>query len=170
MAFDLDAARGAGTWAIKQLQVITPSKLTSAQQTNLKNSNADFLTETSGRSTTNTGKSVEGEFMDVQTTLDWTASRTQEDVFAALATTPTKIGYDNEGIAIIQAAVLGRLRIGITNWHFSADDPNLPSVTVPNALDVSQADKNARILRNVVGEALLRGAIHDVRVRINVLA
>ena len=119
---------------------------------------------------TQTGASVEGEFMDVQTTLDWTQIRIQEDVFGAKATTPTKIPYTDGGIAIITSAVLGRLRIGVTNGHFSPDDPNLPRVTAPKSLDVPVADKNARILRNVVGEAILAGAIHQTIVQVNVTA
>lgn len=170
LAFKLDDANGAGTWALKQLQVINRSKLNSTQQVNLKAANADFMTEAGGRNTTNTGKSVEGEFMDIQTTLDWTASRVQEDVFAAKATSPTKIPYTNEGISIIKTAVLGVLFRGVTNAHFSPDDPTLPKVTAPNSLTVPAADKNARILRNVIGEAIISGAIHDTRVQVNVLA
>lgn len=168
-AFDLDAANGVGTWAIKQLVGVVASPLTSAERDGALASGADVYITTAGRGTTVSGASVEGEFMDVQTTLDWTSSRTQEDVFTPLATSPTGVPYDDAGIAVIKAAVLGRLKIGVTNGHFSGDDPTLPKVSVPRSADVSQADKTGRILRNVVGEALLRGFIHDVRVTVNVL-
>ena len=167
-AFDLDAAQGAGTWAIKQLGVVTPSKLTSAQRDGAIASGADVYISTGGRGTTVTGASVEGEFMDFQTTIDWTTSRIQEDVFAPMATTPTKIPYTDAGIAVIKAAVLGRLKIGVTNWHFSGDDPTLPSVDVPRSRDVSTADRSARNLRNVRGRAIYASAIHKVFVTVNV--
>lgn len=169
LAFDLDAENGAGTWAIKQLQGVFASPLTSAQQTNAKASNADFMTTTNGRGTTNTGKSVQGEFMDVQTTLDWTASRIQEDVFGAHATTPTKIPLTNAGIAIDKAATLGVLKRGVTNAHYTPDNPLLPKVTAPDSSAISTSDRNARTLRGVVGEAQLAHAIHLTIVQVNVL-
>ncbi len=171
-AFQLDQPDGVGTWAIKQLQLVAPRvpALTTAEITNATNNNADVFTETGGRGITQTGASVEGEFMDVQTTLDWSATRIQEDVFAAKATTPTKIPFTDAGIAIIVAAVLGVLRRGVTNGHYSADDPNLPKVTAPRALDIPVADKNARVLNGVVGEAILAGAIHKTIVQVNVTA
>lgn len=171
-AFQLDQPDGVGTWAIKQLQVVAPRvpALTTAEIANATANNADVYTETGGRGVTQTGASVEGEFMDVQTSLDWTQTRIQEDVFAAKATTPTKIPYTDPGIAIIDAAVLGVLRRGVTNGHYSADDPNLPKVTVPRAADVPVADKNARVLNGVIGEAILAGAIHKTIVQVNVTA
>lgn len=170
MAFDLDAAGGAGTWAAKQLQVIVTSPLTSAELANLEANGSDAHVFTKGRGVVWTGKSVEGEFMDIQTTLDWAQSRIGEDVFAAIATTPTKVPYDDSGIATIKAQVLGVLKLGVTNGHFTADNPLFPRVTVPRSVNVSTADKNSRTLRNVLGEAILAGAIHNVIVQVNVQA
>ncbi len=170
LALDLDAENGHGTWALQQLRVVTPSNLNSSQQANLDTGNSEYLTSVGGLNISNNGQSVQGEFMDVQTTLDWTSSRIQEDVFAALATTPTKVALTNAGIAIIKAAVLGVLKRGVTNGHYTDDNPLLPKVDVPDSTAISTADRNARILRNVIGEAQLAQAIHEVLVQVNVLA
>ena len=66
--------------------------------------------------------------------------------------------------------IAGLLREGVTNGHFLGDDPDFPRVSVPKSTDVSTADRNNRILRNVLGEAILQGAIHQVIVQVNVQA
>lgn len=170
LAAKLDEANGQITWAIKQLQVIFPNLLSTNQLVNLEANNADTFTFTKGRGVTWLGQSVEGEFMDVQTTLDWTQSRIGERIFAILATTPTKVPFDDAGIASVQAEALGLLREGVTNGHFLGDDARFPRVSVPRSTDVSTADKNSRTLRNVLGEAIFQGAIHKVIVQVNVQA
>jgi len=170
LAADLDSANGQITWVAKQLQVIFPNPLNTTQLTNLEDNNADTYVFTKGRGVTWTGKSVEGEFMDVQTTIDWTQSRIGEAVFAIIATTPTKVPFDDSGIASVKTEALGVLLAGVTNGHFTDDNPLFPRVTVPKGTDVSTADKNSRILRNVLGEAILQGAIHQVIVQVNIEA
>ena len=170
LAAKLDEANGQITWYAKQLQVIFTNPLNKTQLTNLETNNADTYVFTKGRGVTWTGKSVEGEFMDVQTTIDWTQSRIGERIFAIIATTPTKVGFDDSGIASVKAEALGLLREGVTNAHFLGDDPAFPRVTVPRSTDVSTADRNNRILRNVLGEAILQGAIHQVIVQVNIQA
>ncbi len=103
--------------------------------------------------------------MDVQTTIDWTKFRVQEAVFARIATTPTKVPFTAFGIATVVNEVLGVLTTGIGIGHFAADFP--PTVTAPDITEVSEADKNARILRDVVGTAKLAGAIHETIIQVN---
>ncbi len=170
LAAKLDEANGQITWAAKQLQGIFPNLLNTSQLTNLEANNSDTFTFTKGRGVVWLGQSVEGEFMDVQTTLDWTQSRIGERVFAIIATTPTKVPFDDAGIATVRAEALGLLKEGVTNAHFLGDDPLFPRVSVPRSTDVSTADRNARILRNVLGEAILQGAIHRVIVQVNIQA
>lgn len=170
LAAKLDEANGQITWYAKQLGVVFVNPLNTTQLTNLVTNNADTYVFTKGRGVTWTGASVQGEFMDVQTTLDWTQSRIGERIFAIIATTPTKLPFSDAGIASVKAEALGLLREGVTNGHFLGDDPDFPRVSVPKSTDVSTADRNARILRNVLGEAIIQGAIHQVIVQVNVQA
>ena len=167
-AADLDAENGAITWANKQLVGVAVTELTESQKNNIISSNGEIYVEIAGRGVTLQGMVVSGEFADVQTTLAWTKARSQEAVFAVIATNPTKVPYTNAGIASIGSALLGVLRAGVKIRHFSGDNPDLPSVTTPTSLSVSTADKNARILRNVIGNAQLAGAIHTVLGDINI--
>jgi len=167
-AFKLDDFDGRQTWATKQLQVIVTSKLSSAEITGLQASGCDAHISAGGRGVTINGASVEGEFMDVQSTIDWTETRVKEDVFTVMAT--SEVSYTDEGIAVIKGAVQGVLLVGVDNNHFSSDDPNLPKTTAPTALSATSADRNARILRNVVGEARLAGSVHHAIIQVNVTA
>lgn len=170
LAAKLDEANGQITWFAKQLQIILPNPLNPNELVNLEANSADTFVTTKGRGVVWLGQSVEGEFMDVQTTIDWTQSRIGERIFAIIATTPTKVPFDDAGIATVRAEALGLLKEGVTNAHFLGDDPLFPRVTVPRSTDVSTADRNARILRNVLGEAILQGAIHRVIVQVNIQA
>jgi hypothetical protein len=170
LAAQLDEPDGQITWFAKQLQIIFPNPLNTSELVNLEANNADTFVTTKGRGVVWLGQSVEGEFMDVQTTTDWTQSRVGEAVFAIIATTPTKLPFTDAGIASVKSETLGVLLLGVTNGHFTADNPLFPRVTVPRSVDVSTADKNARILRGVLGEAILQGAIHQVIIRVNIEA
>ena len=170
LAAQLDEPNGQITWRAKQLQVITPNPLNTSQLTNLEANSADTYTTTKGRGVVWLGQSVEGEFMDVQTTIDWTQSRMGEALFRVLATTPTKVPFDNAGIGVLKSEGLGVMNAGVANGHFLGDDPTFPRVTVPNSTDVPAADRNARILRGYLAEAVIQGAIHQVIVQVNLAA
>lgn len=163
-AADLDSENGVITWANRQGAGVPASDLPSGDINNITGENGNVYVDIGNRDVVLDGKSVEGEFADVETTLAWTKARVQEAVFAVITTTTTKIPYDDEGIALIQAATLGVLRTGVRNRHFSGDNPDFPRVLVPTAAFVRAnlpADFEARVLRNVIGEAKLSGAIHS---------
>jgi hypothetical protein len=173
LAADLDAAAPGGgqiTWAAKQLAVIFTNPLNTSQLTNLEANSADTYVFTKGRGVVWLGQSVEGEFMDVQTTIDWTKSRVGEAIFAVLATTPTKVPLDNQGISTVSGAGLGVMKEGVSNAHFLGDNPDFPRVIVPKSTDISTANRNARILPNVLYEAVIQGAVHKVIVQVNLEA
>lgn len=167
-AADLDAPRGQITWALKQISGVPTDALTLAQETFVKAENANLHVEVGGRGVTTNGTSSEGEFMDVQTTLDWLFFRTQERVFAALATTSTKVPFTNEGIALVVGEVQAVMNLGVANGHLSGDV--LPVVTAPDIADIQPADKTARLLQTVQGTGVLAGAIHKAKVNIKVTA
>ena len=176
-AANLDAAGGSITMFGKQVTGVPADNLSSAQVVNIAGdgeSNDGFggnvYVPIAGRSVILWGKSSEGEFNDVQWTIDWTFFRVSEEVFGALVTTPTKIPYTNAGIAVVANEVRGVLNTGVTNGHFTNDDPAFPNVSVPLSSEVSTTDKNTRVLRNVVGNAKLAGAIHKTFIQINVAA
>jgi len=163
-AADLDAENGAITWANKQLVGVATSDLQTGDINNVVAQNGNVYVEIASRGVTLDGKSVEGEFADVETTMAWAKARVQEAVFSVIATTPTKIPYEDDGIAALQAASQGVMRAGVKIRHFSGDDPAYPRTRVPTAAEVRAnlpADVTSRVLRNVISEAKISGAIHS---------
>lgn len=170
-AADLDAENGVITWANQQLGGVPVSDLQPSQIDNIIANNCNAYVEIASLGAVLEGKSVEGEFADVETTFAWAKARTQEAVAQVLLTTPTKVPYDDDGIASIQAATQGVARTGVTARHYSAEDPEFPRTRVPTKAEIranSPADINNRELRNVVTEAILSGAIHKTLQQINI--
>lgn len=167
-ATDLDAPGGVITYALKQLAGVPTSVLTTAQQDNVRTENANIYVEIASRGVTSWGTVAEGEYLDVWTTLDWTYYRMQEGHFRALSTTPTKVPYTTEGIALLAAEMNNVMQAGVTAGHFANDEEY--TIITPDIADVQQADKDARILRGLEARAVLAGAIHTSYVNVRVTA
>lgn len=161
---DLDAAGGQITWNLKGFALVTPDDLGTSEKTNIKAAGGSYFVDFGDGGRTQT-QSVEGEFMRVQTTIDWTKARVKEDVFGPLSNTPTKVDLDTTGIGTVEGQVKGRLDIGVINGHFTGDFN--PTTSVPNPEDIEENDKNAGILRNVRGVARFAQAIRQVFVAID---
>ncbi len=172
-AAELDTAGGVITMAFKQANGVPTDDLTTAQINNIAGDGdtsvgfgGNVHVPMASRGAFLYGNTTGGDFFDVQTTIDWTFFRVGEAVFGLLATTPTKIPFTNFGITQVQNEVKAVLDTGVTNGHFSGDTP--PTVSVPDISAVSTADKAARTLRNVIGIAVLAGAVHKTFVRVEV--
>lgn len=163
-AADLDAAGGQITWNLKGFAGVTPDDLGTSEKTNITAAGGSYFVDFGDGGRTQT-RSVEGEFMRVQTTLDWTKARVKENVFGPLSNTPTKIDLDTTGIGTVEGLVKGTLDVGVINGHFTGDFN--PTVDAPDPEDIEENDKNAGILRNVKGVAKLAQAIRQVFVQID---
>jgi len=157
---------GSQTWAYKTLAGIPAYPLTAGERTALLDKNCNIYTVTAGVNVTEEGKVASGDYIDVIRGLDWLEARLQEAVFTNLVN-KRKIPYTDEGIALIENAVVSVLaegeRVGLLV-------PGLSVVTVPKAADVSSVDKIARLLKNVNFTAVLQGAIQTVEIDGNVAA
>lgn len=156
---DLDVRGGQITWANKELPGITPDTLTGAQRTYIHSLNGNTYERRAGRNITRNGTSAQGEYIDVQVTVDWLQARMTEDIFAVLAGTATKIPFDQTGIDLIETVVRKRLDIAVQNGHLQSY-----TIEIPRYEDVLDADLAIRTLRNVRFRGILAGAIHTVEV------
>jgi Protein of unknown function (DUF3383). len=111
---------------------------------------------------TKLGTMASGEYIDIIRFIDFVAARMRENIFLRLATL-NKIPFTDGGIAIVENEIRGVLNLGIAQGGFAADPA--PTVSVPRAVDVSAADKAARLLPDVRFSAVLAGAIHLVEIR-----
>lgn len=150
---------GSETWKFKTLAGIEAVKLSSTEQTNLNFKKANHYQTIAGVNITAEGTTASGEFIDITRFIDALTADIEEHVFARLASL-VKVPFTDAGIAIIETEVRASLLRGIASGGLVSDPA--PTVTVPRAVDVDSADKNDRILRHVVFNAVLAGAIHNV--------
>lgn len=153
---------GSETWAFKQLTGIAYSDLSTTQANNVWAKKANTYQYVGGVGITQQGTVSSGEYIDIIRGVDWLTSTIQSYVYGVLVNNP-KVPYTDQGIATIEAQVKRALNQAVTN-QFIAADPAY-TVTVPKAANVPTADKAARILRNVIFQATLAGAIQAIRIR-----
>lgn len=112
-------------------------------------------------------KTGSGEWIDVVLAVLWLKVNIRERVFATIANSE-KLPYETEGAAAIEADVRSVLAEG-QGYNIVADDTPI-SVTTPNVLDLTPAQRNTRILPNVRFSCRLSGAINGTTIRGEVYA
>lgn len=153
---------GAATWKFKTLAGVASDNLSGTAISNAQGKNANVYIPVGGVDITSEGIVASGEYIDVTRFIDWLQLTMEENIYSLLVNSD-KIPFTNKGIAVVENAVRQTLQDGITNGGL-ADQP-APTVSVPDALAVSSADKAARTLNNVIFTATLAGAIHKVNVQ-----
>lgn len=153
---------GSETWKFKTLATVSAVTLSPTHQVNLEAKRCNYYYEVAGINITTQGQVSANEFIDVVRFRDWLKARISESVFALLASMK-KVPYTDRGIAMIQGRVSAVLKQGVEVGGL-ADDP-APEVTVPKVVDVDDADKAARVLRNVNFFGTLAGAIHSLEIQ-----
>jgi hypothetical protein len=156
---------GSVTMAFRELTDVNANILTTTQSNAARNKGANTFETIGGRTVMRDGTVASGEYIDVMRDSDWLKTQLEEGVFTLLAASD-KVPYTDAGISTVEGVVRQKLDDAIAAG-FLAARPDLYagqpySVTVPASADVSQADKAARILRNVDFTATIAGAIHKV--------
>jgi hypothetical protein len=160
---DLDAPGGRLIWAYQSLDGITYDAITSAQATAIWAANGNIYGRNKGLSFTSQGTLASGEYVDVQTTVDWIKLRLEEDVVAAFVGANV-IPYTDAGIAQIQAVIKDRADLGVTYGHFAAEPA--PVVTVPKVSSLSASTRQSRVLQATL-TAYLAGGIQKLTLAVN---
>jgi len=150
---------GEETWKFKTLAGVPVGVYTSTQRSNLRAKKTNFYEATAGVSMLEEGYVASGSFIDFVRFLDYLEARIQERVFGKLSI-GNKVPYTDKGIAIVRNEIAGQLQ---TDEARGALDAGW-SVTVPKAASASDADRAARVLRNVSFSAVYAGAIHKVEI------
>lgn len=112
-------------------------------------------------------KTGSGEWIDVVLAIMWLKVNIRERVFATIANSE-KLPYETEGAAAIEADVRSVIAEA-QGYNIVADDTPI-SVTTPNILDLTPAQRNTRILPNVRFSCRLSGAINGTGIRGEVFA
>ena len=151
---------GSAIWIYKPIVGITPDNFTSTQLTNLRNKNLNCYTTVEGSPVVfGDNKVFGGEYIDVMLGVQWIITRMRERVWGTLLNS-RKVSFDTAGIAKIESDIRSVLAEATDLGILAADFA--PVITVPNALALTSAQRNTRILTGVTFEARLAGAIQKV--------
>ena len=151
---------GSAIWIYKPITGITPDNFTTTQLTDLKAKNWNCYTTIEGSPVVfGENKVFGGEYIDVMLGVQWIITRMRERVWGTLLNS-RKVSFDTAGIAKIESDIRSVLAEATDLGILAADFA--PVITVPNALSLTSAQRNTRILTGVTFEARLAGAIQKV--------
>lgn len=153
---------GSANWAFKTLSGITADTFTTSQVSALESKRCSRIETIQDVSVTLGGYvSESGMYLDLRRGIDYVAQRMAEDIFLVL-TDNDKVGQDDAGRALVEAAIRARLQTSVDEGIF-IDDDDL-TVTVPAYADSDETDRAARILSGITWTANLVGAVNTVTV------
>lgn len=137
----------------------------------LQEKNISYFTEYGGKSVTQGGKTVSGQWIDVVRFMWWLKAFMQNCIYNLFVTNP-KIPYTDGGIALVENQMIyalkrGQKMGGISPTEYDEDGNAVPgfTVTVPLARELTQAERASRQLKGCKFTARLAGAVHFVEVR-----
>lgn len=165
---------GSITWKWKKLSGIAASKFTLTELNQIRDGNAQTVTEQSGVIFTNEGITTGGEFIDVIQARDFVEARLREDLLAEFVNNG-KISFDDAGFKKIEATLRARFDQcglqGIIAAAVSEEDMALSdggkymyTVTVPTRAELMANDRAARNLTGVKFSFTIAGAIHTITI------
>lgn len=155
---------GEATWAFKTLPGVTRDRLTSGEETAIKNKRATVYVQTNSINYTFEGLTGSGDYIDTTIGLDWLHARIQEAVFG-LKTSAKKIPYTQKGVDAVVASVQGVLNRGTREPNTILKDNPAPVASAPPVEEIDDADKATRTLPDLVFTGELQGAIHKTVIR-----
>jgi hypothetical protein len=160
MGFKYD--EGSLTWGNQVITGVVPSGYTLAEETELLDANANYITEEKGFIMTQMGRTTSGSNIDITRSKDYLKNRLEETLTAVLVNNK-KIPFTTQGIAMISGAMdqVGNAAVA------SGMLVSFLSIT-PKVSDVPTEDKANRVLRGVKFIATLAGAIETIEVELEV--
>jgi hypothetical protein len=159
MGVALPQDAGSLTWAYKTVAGVPIYVLTATEVNNIEGNSGNYYIELASQNKTLNGVTADGDFIDVQRTIDALSAGIQEDVAGLIFTLP-KLPYTNGSVSTVKGTIRGV--IGRFQATAALDPETEPLITAPLVEDVAAADRAARILPDVEFQARLGGAIHKV--------
>lgn len=147
------------------VKLISLPQLTEGERDQLLENHVNFLTEEYKRQYVKNGTCLDGEFIDVVLGGDWIAKRMRDLLYEILLTN-ANINYDDAGFGLIATAVLQALSEAV-DLNIIAVDPESKNgvftVNIPKYADSTEEQRRSRTMPDITWEALLAGAIHQVK-------
>lgn len=149
------------------IKLISLPQLTDGERDQLLENHVNFLAEEYKRQYIKDGTCLNGEFIDVVLGGDWIAKRMRDLLYDILLTNPN-INYDDAGFGLISTAVLQALTEAV-DLNIIGKDPEsktgIFSVVIPKYSDSTEEQRRSRTMPDITWEALLAGAIHQVKTK-----
>lgn len=163
------------TWKFKRPQngnaastaLISLPQLKDSERDALLENHVNFLTEEYKRQYVKEGTCLDGEFIDVVLGGDWIAQRMRDLLYDILLTN-ANIEYTDAGFGLISTAVLQALAEAV-DYNIIARDPEslagIYTVNIPKYSESTEEQRRNRVMPDITWEALLAGAIHQVKAK-----
>ena len=155
------------TWKFKRPQGLTVPDLTQAERDALEEANVNFLTVEYKHEYVKNGVCTDGEFIDVQMGADYIAKTMRENLYAIFLENP-KIGYADEGFAMVGAGVYQALNKAVDNEIIALDpesNKGVYTVVIPKRSAATDEQARDRQMPDITWEAQLEGSVHGVKVK-----
>lgn len=155
------------TWKFKRPQGLTVPDLTQAERDALEEANVNFLTVEYKHEYVKNGVCTDGEFIDVQMGADYIAKTMRENLYATFLENP-KIGYTDEGFAMVGAGVYQALNKAVDNEIIALDpesNKGVYTVVIPKRSAATDEQARDRQMPDITWEAQLEGSVHSVKVK-----
>ena len=147
------------------IKLISLPKLTESERSELLENYINFLTEEYKRQYVKEGVCLNGEFIDTVLGGDWIAKRMRNLLYDILLENAT-IAYDDAGFGLVATAVLQTLAEAV-DLGIIARDPEsrtgVFTVVIPKYVESTEEQRRNRVMPDITWEALLAGAIHQVK-------
>ncbi len=157
----LPAQPGSTSWAFKELDYISKSKLNNDTTDKLKRADINRHININDKGVTLDGKVSSNEYIDIVHGIDWLHVRIQERIFRLLMING-KIPYTAKGVDLIRSELLSQLNDAVNRGLLAADPE--PKVSIPDINTIATEKKESRILPDVKFSARLSGAIHEIEI------
>ena len=160
---DGNAAASEGT------KLITLPRLTEGQRDQLVENHVNFLTEEYKRQYVKEGVCLNGEFIDVVLGGDWIAKRMRDLLYDILLEN-ANVDYSDAGFGLVATAVLQALSEAADEDHniVARDQESkagIFTVNIPKYADSTEEQRRNRVMPDITWEALLCGAVHQVKTK-----
>ena len=147
------------------IKLITLPKLTEGERNQLLENGVNFLTEEYKRQYIKNGTCLNGEFIDIVLGGDWLAKRMRDLLYDILLANPN-IDYDDAGFGLVGTAVLQALAEAVELGIIAKDSESKAgvfTVVIPKYAESTEDQRRNRTMPDITWEALLAGAIHQVK-------
>mgnify|MGYP001537763115 FL=1 len=166
------------TWKFKRPQdgnastsegekLISLPKLTESERSVLLENHVNFLTEEYKRQYVKDGTCLDGEYIDIVLGGDWIAKRMRDLLYDMLLEN-ANINYGDDGFGFISTAALQALAEAVDLNIIAVDQESkagVYTVNVPKYADSTEEQRRNRVMPDITWEALLSGAIHQVKTK-----